>query len=299
MTPDAVQRSQHRGIRERYQHYAALLLYCLSFLLLAACSTDGPSEVIRPLPTLRPTIAQMPSAPPPTNADQPSDTGWLDAGPGVELRQLRQGTSDTPIAITLVRLDPQRVYFQVGYNPEQPDFLEVWCSKTGALAGINGGFFDADYRSTALVISGGVATGESYQNRGGMFAVDQAGGVSLRYLAEQPYDPNEPLSEAMQGWPMLIKPGGSLTYTHNDTELARRSAIALDRSGRVLLIVVPTSSFTLRGLADWLLASDLEIDAALNLDGGSSTGLCLHSGGRNEQIKAFVALPQVLLALPK
>ena len=71
--------------------------------------------------------------------------------------------------------------------------------------------------------------------------------------------------------------------------------IAIDRSGQVLLVAVATPSFTLRELAEWLAASDLEIDAALNLDGGSSTGLLLASDGQYEQIDAFVPLPIMLL----
>jgi exopolysaccharide biosynthesis protein len=227
------------------------------------------------------------------------DAGWRAAGPGIEARRIRHSLETGTATITVVRIDPQQVRFHVGYTPEQPRTLSLWQAETGALAAINGGFFDVNNRSTALVISAWVASGESYQGRGGMFAVDAAGAVSLRYLAEQPYDPNEALVEAIQSWPMLISPGGVLAYTSEGGEQARRSVIARDRAGRVLLIACPTSTFTLRGIADWLLASDLEIDAALNLDGGSSTGLYLESGGEREQIDSFVLLPQVLLVLPK
>ncbi|MCG8350103.1 MAG: phosphodiester glycosidase family protein [Chloroflexales bacterium] len=246
------------------------------------------------VPTLMPTL---PGSPP--SAPDSDDSGWRAAGTGIEVRRIRYPSETGTAALTVVRIDPQQVRFHVGYDPEQPRTLSLWQSETGALAAINGGFFDANNRSTALVISAWVASGESYQGRGGMFAVGAAGVVSLRYLAEQPYDPNEALVEAVQSWPMLISPGGGLAYTSEGGEQARRSVIARDRAGQVLLIACPTSTFTLRGMADWLLASDLEIDAALNLDGGSSTGLYLDSGGERERIDSFVLLPQVLLVLPK
>ncbi|NJO06681.1 MAG: phosphodiester glycosidase family protein [Chloroflexaceae bacterium] len=142
-----------------------------------------------------------------------------------------------------------------------------------------------------MVIQDGVPSGSSYEGQGGMFAIDVAGVLSLRHLADQPYRPDEPLLEALQGWPMLVKPGSVLAYINPaDSERARRSVIALDQAGRVLLIIAPTSDFTLQGLAQWLLMSDLAISSALNLDGGSSSGFCLNTPAYRERIDAFCAV---------
>jgi hypothetical protein len=119
--------------------------------------------------------------------------------------------------------------------------------------------------------------------------------VTLRSLREQPYDPAEQAANAFQSFPMLINPGGAVAALEEDGQVARRTALAIDRSGRLLIIVCPTSAFSLRALADWLAGSDLEIDRAFNLDGGSSTGLLLRSGALEEQIDAFTPLPLVLL----
>lgn len=283
-----------------------LLVVCACMLGLVLSSCDEAARSVqrpRPVPSLIPTL---PVAPPPLpgaltpSVAAPSDTGWLEAGAGIALRRLRVPYDDGLAPVSVVRIDPALVRFRVGYAPDQPPGLSTWHSESGALATINGGFFDAHNQSTALVISDGMISGSSYEGLGGMFAVDTAGNVSLRYLAEQPYDPNEPLAEALQSWPMLIKPGGTLAYTSaDDGQRARRSVVAIDRSGKVLLIACASSAFTLRGLADWLLSSDLEIDAALNLDGGSSTGLYLQSDGQFERVDAFVPLPIALLVLPE
>jgi uncharacterized protein YigE (DUF2233 family) len=225
------------------------------------------------------------------------DTGWQALEPGVELRRLLVARPGSPrlAPVHIVRLEQQAVAFQVGYRPGAPRAFARWCDDAGLVAAINGGFFDADYRSTALVVHDGQTSGSSYQEQGGMFAVDVWGNVSLRYLPTIPYNPNEPLREAMQGWPMLIAPGGALAYsTADDGELARRSVIAMDRAGRVLLLAFPGSDFSLRGLAEWLHASDLDLNAALNLDGGSSTALCIRSGDVRERLDPFVPLPMVL-----
>lgn len=279
------------------QHYLSLWLLVL---LCAGCSQPAP---VHPLPvaTLRPTLALAPPPTPPSLAPtslENSDSDWHDLDHGISLRHLRIVQGETSSKFVIVRIDPAGVRFQVGYAPNAPQGLAAWRSAQNALVVVNGGFFETDNRSSALVISGGQAAGESYQGRGGMFAIDSSGGVALRYLGEQPYDPAEPLREAIQGWPMLIKSGGRLAYTSNDGDRARRSVIALDRAGRVLIIVCTTSSMTLSELAQWLSTSDLAIDAALNLDGGSSTGLDLQIGTQQERVDAFVPLPLVLLALP-
>lgn len=271
-------------------------------LLLAACASGGAGPrptpappAVAPLPTLMATATGGPAPPPAAPADQ-LDTGWLPAAPGAELRRMRVSVAGQEAPVSIVRLDPDLVSFSVGYSPGDPPPLAEWAAGSGALAVINGGFFDEAGRAVALVVHGGQPSGESYQGRGGMFAVAPDGALSLRALSDTPYDPAEPLAEALQGWPMLVRPGGVAAYTHEDGERDRRSVIALDRAGRVLLIAAPTAAFTLAELSAWLAAGDLDLDAALNLDGGSSTGLMLLSAGQPERIDAFAPLPIVLLA---
>ncbi len=285
----------------RVDWHGYFVLYLSGLLVgLAGCGVVSITETPLPLPTLMPTVPiTLPS--PPASRDfpgiEPGDTGWVATEPGVELRRLQVVWNERLALISMVRLDPAYVQFEVGYAPDQPLPLTTWHVRAGAVATINGGFFDTHNRSTALIIRGGVASGVSYQGSGGMFAVDRNGGISLRYLVEEPYDPHELLLEALQSWPMLIKPGGTLVYTGaNDGQRARRSVVAIDRQGRVLLIAVTSHTFTLRGLADWLLASDLDLDAALNLDGGSSTGLYVDSGEQQLRTDAFVSLPITLMA---
>ncbi len=283
----------------RYAHF-------LPGLLLAACAaTTAPAPTMppaRPAPTRAiPTLfPSSPSAAPPAEPQaeaQANDSGWIAGAQGVELRRLRlpgeAGRAAFPL--TVVRLDPALLRLRVGYAPEQPRALRSWFDEAHPLVAINGGFFTEEYRSTALVISDGQASGASYEGFGGMLAVGQDGGVALWALSEQPYDPAEPLEQAMQSFPMLVFPGGTPAELDDNGERARRSAIAIDRSGRLLLIASPTSEFTLVGLANWLSQSDLEIDRALNLDGGSSTGLFVDAGEAREQIDSFGALPLVLL----
>jgi uncharacterized protein YigE (DUF2233 family) len=197
--------------------------------------------------------------------------------------------------VTILRFDPAHVRLRVVYAPDQPRLLRAWFAAEQPLAAINGGFFHEDYQTAALLISDGAASGASYAGFGGMLAVGPGGEVSIRPLRDQPYDTNEELAQAMQSFPMLVFPGGETAQPEDNGERARRSAVAVDRAGRLLRIACPTSGFTLRGLAEWLSHSDLDIDTALNLDGGSSTGLFASDGDLRAEIDSFGPLPIVLL----
>ncbi len=260
-------------------------------VLLVGCGAVFPSPAAPPSST---------TTRPPTPTLPPGMAGWQSAGDGLALQQRQEDYRDTRVRVTIVRIDPARVQFRVGYNTLTPPLLSGWCSQDGVVAVMNGGFFQSDYQSTALVIQDGVAHGSSYQGAGGMFAVDTNGAVSLRSLAEQPYAPDEPLVQAVQGWPMLVNPGGRLAYTSAEPgEQARRSVVAIDRAGHVLLMAFWGSDLTLHELAAWLVASDLEIDAAVNMDGGSSTGLCVRGGEAHAYVDAFTPLPLVVLVSPR
>ena len=70
------------------------------------------------------------------------------------------------------------------------------------------------------------------------------------------------------------------------------TAVALDRRGRFLIILAPWGGLSLSQFTSYLLDSDLDIDVALNLDGGASTGLLL--GEPEEGIPGFTAIPAVI-----
>jgi hypothetical protein len=274
-------------------------------VLLFGCENATPAAQLPPptrlLPTLVPTASIATPLPTPVDAPtQAADSGWLAGVGGVEVRRLQlpaiPGRPATPI--TIVRLDLVQVRLRVAYTPEQPQGIRAWFEEQHPIVAINGGFFAEDYRATALVISDGISSGASYEGFGGMLAIDQNERVTLRALSEQPYDTGEPLTQAMQSFPVLVFSGGRPAALEN-TRPARRSAVALDRDGRLLLIACPTSAFTLHELAAWLAASDLAIDSALNLDGGSSTGLYLQAGALDERIDSFGPLPLVLLVEPR
>lgn len=241
----------------------------------------------------------MPSPTPrPTPTPEPPDTGWQPLQPGVELRQVRMETGEVAERLTIVRLDPAAVHFRVHYDPVSPRPVSGWAERLQRLLIVNGGYFTPQNETAGLLISGGRAWGTSYGDFAGMFAVSPDGRVSVRWLRDQPYNPDEPLKEALQSFPVLVKPGGVIGFPADadDGRPARRTVVARDLEGRILFIVAPRGYLSLHELACFLAGSDLNLDVALNLDGGFSTGLWLKTDEMSVEIDSLVPVPSVISA---
>ena len=258
------------------------IVLCLFVLPLAGCDI---------LPGVTVSITPVPSIHGGTQLNV-----WNRVAPGVEVRNEdwkdAAGDEDT---VTIVRFDTGKVKISVGYQPGQPVSMSDWEQQAHPLALINGGYFDQQFNATALVVSNGKVFGQSYDGFGGMLSVDSHGSLSLRSLHQQPYNPNtEQLEQATQSAPMLIL-GGKRTQFNADASQTRRSVVAMDKQGRLLFIVSPNPIFSLDELADALVSSDLSIEIALNLDGGSSTGLYVNGGSSPVSIDSLAKLPIVII----
>lgn len=278
--------------------------YPLLFLILLGCGLlDIDGTMLPPskqLPNITPSL-QI-TDPPATLASDPTvkpvdailpDTGWLQLRPGLERRQINLITREGGIRETfyLLRLDPELFRFDVAYDPGTPKSLTDWQKETGALVVVNGGFFTDSNQATGLIIVDGQPSGVSYEGFGGMLAITETG-PKLQWLMQQPYDPNETISAGLQSFPMLVTPGGQMGFADEDGLPARRTAIAQDTKGRILFLLANTGTFTLHEFSRYLVESDFELDVALNLDGGASTGLLL--ADPVEGVAPFTLLPSVL-----
>ncbi len=245
----------------------------------------SPSATFTPAPLLPSLPATTPTPPP--------DTGWQPIQSGLERRIITlNDDNERPYeSLYLLRLEPEQFRFEIAYQPGAPKGLLEWQATTGALIVVNGGFFTETYEATGLMVINGQASGTSYVDFGGMLAIMETG-PEIRWLAERPYTSAGSIQYALQSFPMLVKPGGVLGYPNEDGSPARRTVIGVDRNGRFLIILTRRSSFTLHQLSTWLTTSDLGLDSALNLDGGTSSGLILAEP--REELLPFVLLPSVI-----
>jgi hypothetical protein len=243
----------------------------------------------------------IPTMPEATEAMSPAggEAGWSVLQPGLERRLIRiYDRQNQPVETLYVwRLDQKYFRLDVAFDPS-PKTLERWQQETNAAIVMNGGYFSIEnerYYPDGLIVIDGITSGRSFVGYGGMLAIDQAG-AALRWLEQKPYLPGEQFQAALQSFPVLVKPGGKLGFgpEREDHKQARRTAIGQDRAGRILFLIAPQGYFTLHEFSAYLTQSDLDLDIALNLDGGGSTGIVV--ANPRELIAAKPLLPFVILA---
>lgn len=229
-------------------------------------------------------------------------TGWTSVRSGLDRRiiNILDDQGNQAEVLYLLRFGSKDFVFRVAYNSE-PRSLNTWQSETNALVIVNGGYFRVEngaYLPTGLLVANGKTIGSSYGPFAGMFAVSNTG-PEVRWLSQKPYKPSEPLLFALQSFPVLVKPGGVLGFPpqSEDNEKSRRTVVAQDKQGRLLFIVAPYGYFTLYQLASYLIGSGLDLNIALNLDGGTSSGILLSDP--HEEISPLTPLPVVITVHPR
>lgn len=274
-----------------------LSLLGLTVLALAACTMPGRADddVIptrTPLPVAVSTATATPG-PAPTNIAQ-----WEQVAPGVELQitQLPINQNVGSAEIVVLRADPAQIRLQMFYAPDDPATVVSWAARIKALVTVNGGFFLPNNLTNGLLVKDGKRFGTTFDRHGGMLSVVQDK-IAVRSLAQFPYDPAEPLDQAVQGRPMVLYPGGFPVQFDDVSDVAdRRTVVGQDRSGRLVFIVADESVVSLYRLRDWLASErpDLDLFVAFNLDGGHSTGMVVPGGSHPISIDSRTRLPAVI-----
>ena len=253
-----------------------MLLFSVACLRLTATSPDDESSI-----------------------DSAADdgTGWVSIDSGAEYRTFRVHPSKgIAFDMHVVRLDPTQAQFRVHYRPDDPLTSVRWRSELdNPLVFINANFFAENNQAIGLVVTDGIPYGASLVGYGGMFQTDTEGNAWVRSLTREPYQ-NESFYQVIQSFPMLIEPDGVPASTGQGFDVAaRRSVIAEDRSGNILLMTTGTvGQINFYDLQYWLLNSGLDLNIAFALDGGKSTAMFIANGDDSVHIPAFSALPTIL-----
>lgn len=143
----------------------------------------------------------------------------------------------------------------------------------GCVAGVNGGYFHEDYRPAGLMVADGkqVHAFEKARLLSGVLAVR---GGHIDIVRSGAFAPGRDLRHAIQCGPMLVENGAPVAGL-DAGRIARRTVVATDGRGRWALIYLTSVSLADSAviLASPGLLGDWTVRTALNLDGGSSSGL--------------------------
>jgi len=164
------------------------------------------------------------------------------------------------------------------------------------LAGVNGGYFDPDYRPIGLlVVDGTVIT--PLQKAKLLSGVLSAVPKKIQILRVSEFSIAQKPEAAVEAGPMIVDLGKAVRGLEA-TRMARRTFVALGSGDKAALGFC--SDVTLADLATILMmamTTDFKLQRALNLDGGSSSAFwfkrengTIFSIGEEKTVRDFVAL---------
>lgn len=214
-------------------------------------------------------LTELMMAATPTPTPTPDPNAWHDMGEGLQHRNYRL-EGEFPAVFTLLRVDPSRYQFRVHYRAGDPLTIQQWREVLpDALAFVNANFFDEADNALGLLVADSVILNPAYTDRGGVFAIRN--GQPALYPSAQHAQQADSIEQAIQAFPMLVTDGIGDYNGDPSGAISRRTVIALDRNGQVVILVTPLLGPSLENLSRALAASDLALVTALNLDGGGST----------------------------
>jgi uncharacterized protein YigE (DUF2233 family) len=273
--------------------------------LLCACGPGTPfPPTLTPEPSRTPEPTPGPEAFPtfaPANALQTPlpavtfDNTWRAVKPGLDVILIRARVGTRDELMSVVRVDPNQHLIRVLYDPTTPRDVRDWMQHHEADAAINAGFFLETKETAGLLVVAGQEFGRSYEGFGGMFAMRGAQ-PSIQWLRQQPYRTDPTIAFAVQSFPTLLINGRVPQGINDNGARDRRSFVAIDRAGNVLLGTTHTAAWSVTDLARWLAgARILDTRDALNLDGGPSTGMWVRSTIDAALVNSLTPVPSVIV----
>lgn len=227
---------------------------------------------------------------------------WQTALPGLEyaLATVPTGQDAQPVTIHLIRLVPRQWQLRVVTPAQMGKPLgspsDFRATLPHSVAAINAGFFDPDFKPLGLLVDNGQQISPLRHVDHGVFAI-VAGQPVLRHARE--WQKPEALEFAVECGPRLVVEGQPLTFKPGT---ARRTVLARDGQGRVLLVVTE-GVMGLADLAKFLTQRQYQggpaVTDALNLDGGPSTMLELEAGKLRARVATPVQVPVGIVVTPR
>lgn len=229
-----------------------------------------------------------------------TDTGsWRSVHKGVEQRKiaLLRSEPNYTLELKLLRFDPTIIGARVLSSSDlqmKSATAKSFVEKSGALAAINGNYFDERGRPLAYLkiadkeINHTVSKHALYT---GTFAIVN-GRPMIMHRDE--FSPAQ-ASEALQSGPLLLNRGTPVETMRGLGQYARRTVLGTDKNGRV---VVAVTDAVLGGLSFVELQElfsngqwQLDTPELLNLDGGGSAQLYFKSGRLEESVPGTSEVP--------
>lgn len=192
----------------------------------------------------------------------------------------------------IVQIDPDFFHLQIVENPPKPASKSIHEIKNdySAEMAFNGNFYDEDFRPLGLLISASRSVFPLNKSAlmNGIFTIDNSNNPTLYTFDDFQKNQTKLLPKidfAIQSGPILLDNTGQITINKGNTKKSGRTALAIDKNGDIVLIILretifnQNNSLTLYDFASIISTSnelsDLRLHSMINLDGGKSSGLAI------------------------
>src|SRR5450432_4105750 len=201
--------------------------------------------------------------------------------------------------IFVVRLAPSAAIFKIYYQPDHRQTVQAWSVQMpGAALIVNASYFDTAGRAKGLVKLGADTLSSATGNpTSGLFSSQNNVPQVLARANVSTPNSDSSYSEYIESYPVLIAGQHIANFPDDPSLRERRSIVAQDTDGNILIIFTSALELSLRDTANWLQASGLNIVTALNLDGGTSSQLHISARGDFSQLVQGKARVPVVLAI--
>ncbi|AEB09238.1 phosphodiester glycosidase family protein [Desulfobacca acetoxidans] len=208
---------------------------------------------------------------------------WQEIGKGLSFSRLDViEKGDVVESLSLVRIDPNYNSFRLFHGKARR--MSEWRDLTQAAVLINGSYYTPNGQPCGLVKIDDKLYGPLRNSAmRGMFVAEPRGvspdlpRATILDLTAAPVNIQKlPWTQGLMSFPLLLDSQGRIRV-RSSNQSAQRTVICTDRKGNILILHSAGDYFSLYELAKFLKASPLEIDLALNLDGGSKAQLLIHT----------------------
>jgi hypothetical protein len=220
--------------------------------------TDSP----RLSPSMRLALSSAPAA-------VPAPLVWRQIDVGFEVADLAARVNGQDVDhFYLARIDPARYRFALRNQPSGNRDLAAWMTFLHPALVVNASYFAKGGRPDTPFLTDGAFLGpKDYDARAGAF-VSSASFTGVRDLAHEDWKAAfQGADNAVVSYPLLVRNGAS-GVSRPSRWLANRSFVGEDRSGKIIIGTTTDAFFSLDRLAQFLIAAPLDLETALNLDGG-------------------------------
>lgn len=215
---------------------------------------------------------------------------WESVGPGIEHRFL----DARDVQADLVRFDLERFNPTLEIPGAAGPLTAAGLAKShNAVAAINGGFFDPQWRPLGLRVSQGHVRSPLRSRADWGVFFTRAGRARIVHTSE--YEPHPADETAIQVGPRLLIDGAAVKLK---PQVAYRSALAVGHEGRQLTLVSTAVPVDANALAHALERLG-EFDSALLLDGGPSAQLFVQTGTFAIDRPGAYGVPDLLVMQPR